>query len=71
MADSVVIKPANNEINFTIIDYGIFSAMLISSSVIGIYYGFIAQRKQNNTAEYLLGGKQMKVIPIAISLIVT
>lgn len=71
MVDSVVIRPASNEIRFTIIDYAIFSAMLILSSAIGIYYGFIAKRKQNNTAEYLLGGKQMKVIPIAVSLIVT
>lgn len=72
MADgSVVINSINSEIHFTLIDYGIFAAMLILSSLIGVYYGFIAKTKQDNTVEYLLGGKQMTLIPIAVSLIVT
>jgi len=37
--------------------------------LIGIYFGFISKKKQNNTKEYLLGGKQMNFAPIAASLI--
>lgn len=57
--------------SFSPIDYGIFSIMLILSSLIGVYYGFCAKKKQDNTAEYLLGDKEMSLIPIAVSLIVT
>lgn len=39
------------------------------SALIGIYFGFISKNKQNNTEEYLLGGKQMNFFPIAASLI--
>lgn len=39
------------------------------SALIGIYFGFISKKKQNNTTEYLLGGKKMNFFPIAASLI--
>lgn len=61
----------NDQGNFTVIDYGIFTLMLVLSSLIGIYYGFFAKTKQNTTDEYLFGGKQMTLLPISISLIVT
>jgi Sodium:solute symporter family len=54
---------------FTSFDYGLFGLMLLLSAVIGIYFGFFAKRKQNNTTEYLLGGKKMTFFPIAASLI--
>lgn len=54
---------------FTSFDYGLFGLMLVMSAAIGIYFGFFAKRKQNNTTEYLLGGKNMKFFPIAASLI--
>lgn len=71
MVKSEVTGTTNGDFRFTLIDYGIFLAMLILSSIVGIYYGFIAKQKQNNTNEYLLGGKQMTLIPIAVSLVVT
>lgn len=37
--------------------------------LIGIYFGFISKEKQDNTTEYLLGGKKMNFFPIAASLI--
>lgn len=43
--------------------------MLTVSGCIGIYYGFFAKQKQDNTEEYILGSKQMKVLPIAASMI--
>lgn len=59
------------DVIFTYIDYFIFGALLLLSSLIGIYYGFVAKKKQDSTEEYLLGGKEMGLIPIAISLIVS
>lgn len=57
--------------HFTPIDYAIFIVLLVVSNLIGFYYGFISKKKQNSTTEYLLGDRQMMVVPIAISLIVT
>lgn len=52
---------------FATIDYGIFIFILACSLSIGIYFGFFS--KELKTAEdYLIGGRKMKVIPIAISL---
>ncbi|XP_001660396.2 sodium-coupled monocarboxylate transporter 1 [Aedes aegypti] len=56
---------------FNTVDYVIFFAMMGMSALIGLYYGFFAKQKQNNTAEYLLGSKQMKVFPVAMSLTAT
>lgn len=54
---------------FTWIDYSLFGVMLLLSALIGIYFGFFAKRKQNTTAQYMLGGRKMKFFPIAASLI--
>lgn len=53
---------------FSAIDYGVFSTMLLVSTAIGIYFGYF-DGKAKTTEEYLLGGRNMKTIPIAISLI--
>lgn len=52
---------------FTWLDQLLFALMLIVSSGIGIYHGIY--KKQKSANEYLLGGKQMSVAPIALSLI--
>lgn len=57
--------------HFETLDYAVFASLLSISTVVGIYYGFIAKKKQNTTEEYLLGGKQMQTTPVAISLIAT
>ncbi|KAK3908025.1 Sodium-coupled monocarboxylate transporter 1 [Frankliniella fusca] len=54
---------------FDLLDYTVFGAMLLASSFIGIYFAFCATRKQDNTAEYLMGGKTMGVFPVSMSLI--
>lgn len=51
------------------LDYLLFSLMLGGSAVIGVYFGFFGKKKQNNTLEYLMGGKTMSIFPIAMSLI--
>lgn len=54
---------------FDWLDYGVFGCMLLASSLIGVYFAFCAPRKQDNTAEYLMGGKTMGVLPVSMSLI--
>lgn len=49
-------------------DYLMFVVMLFLCILIGIYFGFL--RTNNNTeADYLMGGRTMSVIPIALSLV--
>ncbi|CAH0402025.1 unnamed protein product [Chilo suppressalis] len=54
---------------FDWLDYLVFGAMLLVSSLIGVYFAFFASKKQNTTAEYLMGGKTMGIFPISMSLI--
>lgn len=54
---------------FTTEDYTVFVVMLTVSAAIGIYFGFFEGKKNKTTEEYLLGGRRMKVFPIAVSLI--
>ena len=49
-------------------EYAILSAMLLISLLIGLYFAFKGQR---SNADYLLGGKQMGVLPMAFSLMAT
>lgn len=53
---------------FTGIDYSVLIIMLAISMSIGIYFGFFSE-KLKTADDYLVGGRQMKSIPIAISLV--
>ena len=55
---------------FHIIDYIVFAGTIIISVGIGIYFA-IAGRKKDNNDEYLMGGRSMPIIPVAISLLVS
>lgn len=57
-----------SEFTFNAVDYTVFILMLSISAAIGIYYGFV-HKSENTTAEYLHGGKRMRTLPIAISLV--
>ncbi len=46
-------------------DYVIFSSTLFVSALIGVYH---AVKSANTTHDYLLGGKQMGVLPISLSM---
>jgi hypothetical protein len=50
-------------------DYVAFAAMLLVSASIGVYFGFFKSR-YNTIREYLLGGRKMKIVPIALSIAV-
>jgi solute carrier family 5 (sodium-coupled monocarboxylate transporter), member 8/12 len=60
---------SSDQMLFTTYDYVIFVIMLGMSALIGVYFGFVSKRKQDNTTEYLLGGKTMSKFPVSASLI--
>lgn len=62
-----VLTSGNAKVNFTWYDYSLFSSMLLFSVLIGIYFGFI--KKQATANDYLLGGRTMRPVPIAMSLV--
>lgn len=53
--------------NFLWIDYLVFVFMLSICGGIGIYFGFI--KKQNSAQDYLMGGRNMSLIPVTFSLV--
>ncbi|XP_071451825.1 sodium-coupled monocarboxylate transporter 1-like [Hetaerina americana] len=55
--------------NFSTLDYSLFAAMLVVSVIIGIYFAFFAKKKQNTSSEYLMGGRNIGLAPVAMSLI--
>ncbi|KAJ3635953.1 hypothetical protein MTP99_008814 [Tenebrio molitor] len=44
--------------------------MLLVTASIGVYFGFFKHR-YNTIGEYLLGGRKMKIVPIALSITVS
>lgn len=52
---------------FSWVDYVVFVFMLAISAVVGVYWGFM--KKQTTQIDYLLGGRNMKVVPVAMSLV--
>lgn len=65
-------------IRFTVTDYGIFVTMLICCILIGLYFGLEDHKKRKKTInrnsesqanEYLMGGRNMPIVPISLSLI--
>jgi len=54
---------------FSVLDYCVFCAMMLISALIGGYFAFFAKQKQNSTKEYLMGGKNMGIFPITMSLV--
>jgi len=55
--------------SFGIVDYLIFVGTLAVSMLIGVYYAFIKKQKTNE--ELLVGGRQMAILPSALSLLAT
>lgn len=63
---------------FGVPDYVVFFFMLAGCVLIGIYFGFIEKKpkpsKRKNSIvieedDYLVGGRNMKIFPVAMSLI--
>ncbi|XP_059471470.1 sodium-coupled monocarboxylate transporter 2-like [Neocloeon triangulifer] len=54
---------------FSVLDYFVFCTLMLTSGAIGVYFAFFAKQKQNTTKEYLMGGKNMGLFPITMSLV--
>lgn len=53
-------------------DYVVFVLMLCSCALIGVYFGFIKKNPKKckeAEANYLVGGRQMSIFPVTMSLI--
>ncbi|XP_069798475.1 solute carrier family 5 member 6a isoform X2 [Narcine bancroftii] len=62
--------PSPTPMRFTVIDYIIFALLLVFSSVIGLFYALSGGR-QRTTQEFLLAGRSMTFVPVALSLLAT
>uniref|UniRef100_A0A146KPI9 Sodium-coupled monocarboxylate transporter 1 n=2 Tax=Lygus hesperus TaxID=30085 RepID=A0A146KPI9_LYGHE len=56
------------QMDFNWFEYSVFWGMIAGSAAIGIYFGY-CKKADNTVAEYMLGGKKMPVVPVALSLI--
>lgn len=52
---------------FVVWDYVVFAAMLLISAAIGIYYACTGD-KQQTSKDFLMGGRRMTAVPVALSL---
>ncbi|KAM6214506.1 sodium-coupled monocarboxylate transporter 1 [Rhynchocyon petersi] len=53
--------------SFVVWDYLVFAAMLLISAIIGVYYAF-AGGGQQTSKDFLMGGRSMTAVPVALSL---
>lgn len=53
--------------SFSVWDYVVFALMLVISAGIGVYYAF-SGRGQSSSADFLVGGRSMTAVPVALSL---
>ena len=62
---------------FTTIDFCIFAAFLALAMLVGVYHALKSKREQakslktEKTAEFLLGGRKLPIIPVCLSLLAT
>lgn len=59
---------------FSPADYILFVLMLLVCIVVGIYFGFVEKKDRSGGAigaedDYLVGGRKMPTIPVAMSLV--
>ena len=66
--DQVASAATTSSSSFGMVDYTVLFVILSVSLGIGFFFGCFGDANKS-TEEYLLGGRKMKTIPIAISLI--
>jgi len=49
------------------VNYVVFVCMLLVCALIGVYYGFCTGKVSE--VEYLMGGRNMRTLPVALSLV--
>ncbi|XP_046571797.1 sodium-dependent multivitamin transporter-like isoform X2 [Haliotis rubra] len=68
--NSTMATGSPNSHMFHIADYAMFGATLLISLGIGIFQAF-RDRKKQSMSEYLVAGRKMAIIPVAVSLLVS
>lgn len=63
---SKIFTPKDVVLNWT--DYTGMGVMFSITTMIGIYFGFFG-KKDKTTEDFMDGGKKMKVLPVALSLV--
>lgn len=58
---------ATSKIEFSAIDYVVFIGLLVVSSLIGVFFA-IKDRNSKNNKDFLTGGRNLAVFPVAMSL---
>lgn len=77
--EGVSVDDVNNALKrFGLADYVVFGFMLAMCSVVGVYFGYKDHKKHEKTKlkergeagelNYLVGGRKMKIFPVAMSL---
>lgn len=56
--------------SFTVADWVVFAGLLLISACIGIYYA-LAGGKQRTTKEFLMGNRDLTIVPVAVSILVS
>lgn len=64
---SYITKMSDGRSYFHWADYIVFSATLVVSLGVGVFQAFIGD-KQRTTKEYLMGNRQLHLIPVALSM---
>ncbi|MCP3665196.1 MAG: hypothetical protein GY696_22310 [Gammaproteobacteria bacterium] len=65
--------------SFNPVDYAIFALALVLSAGVGIFHAWKAKRNRkanekagnSETTEFLMGGREMPVLPVALSVLTT
>lgn len=70
---------SNSLKRFGTADYAVFVLMLVCCSLVGLYFGYDdhkrrkrnknSQNQESDTLNYLMGGRNMSVFPVAMSLV--
>ncbi|XP_034186765.2 sodium-coupled monocarboxylate transporter 2 [Osmia lignaria lignaria] len=55
--------------SFDLIDCAVFAGMLAISAIVGVYQAYKARKNTDAVREYLVGGQNMSIFPISMSLI--
>ncbi|KAM3587840.1 uncharacterized protein V6R79_015006 [Siganus canaliculatus] len=53
--------------SFTAADYAVFAFMLLVSAAVGVYYAW-ADRGQQSSGDFLIGGRRLTALPVSLSL---
>ncbi|KAA8580000.1 sodium-coupled monocarboxylate transporter 1 [Etheostoma spectabile] len=53
--------------SFVVADYVVFAVMLLVSAAVGVYYAW-ADRGQQSSGDFLMGGRRLTALPVSLSL---